>query len=77
MAEALACVPRHDLEVVVMAAELILTAGNTSAEHNKNVLSRMQEAMLPAVLETTLTLHEPPLADAGRYDCLHGEVDHA
>ena len=77
MAEVLACVPRHGLEAVVVAAELIVTAGNTSAEHIKNVLSRLQEATLPAVVETTLTVHEPPLADAGRYDRLHGEVDHA
>ena len=77
MAEVLACVPRHGLEAVVVAAELILAAGNTSAEHIKNVLSRLQEATLPAVVETALTVHEPPLADAGRYDRLHGEVDHA
>jgi hypothetical protein len=77
MADVLACVPRHGLEAVVVAVELILAAGNTSAEHIKNVLSRLQEATLPAAVETTLTVHEPPLADAGRYDRLHGEVDHA
>ena len=77
MADVLACVPRHGLEAVIVAVELILAAGNNSAEHIKNVLSRLQEATLPTGVETTLTLHEPPLADPGRYDRLHGEVDPA
>src|SRR5690606_10938722 len=41
VAEVLACVPRHGLEAVLVAAELILESGNTSAEHVKNVLSRL------------------------------------
>lgn len=77
MAEVLACVPKHGLELVLVAAELILDAGNTSAEHIKNVLSRLKEAPPPATVETTLTVEEAPLADAGRYDRLHVEVDHA
>lgn len=77
MADVLACVPQHGLEAVLVAVELILDSGNTSAEHIKNVLSRLQEAPLPAAVATALTVQEPPLADAGRYDRLHGEVDHA
>lgn len=70
-------VPRYGLEAVVVAAELIFAAGNTSAEHIKNVLSRLQEATVPVAVETALTVHEPPLFGAGRYDRLHGDVDHA
>ena len=77
MAEVLACVPHHGLEAVLVAAELILSAGNTRAEHIKNVLSRLEEGPLPAAVDTALNVLEPPLADAGRYDRLHGEVDHA
>lgn len=77
MADVLACVPRNGLEAVVVAAELIVTAGNTSAEHIKNVLSRLHEATLPAVVETALKVQDPPIADAGCYDRLRGEVHHA
>ena len=77
MAEVLACVPRHGLEPVLVAVELILESGNTSAEHVKNVLSRLNETPLPETVETTLTVEEPPIADAGRYDRLNVEVDHA
>ena len=77
MAEVLACVPKHGLELVLVAAELILEAGNTSTEHIKNVLSRLTEAPPPDNVETALTVEDPPLADAGRYDRLHVEVSHA
>jgi hypothetical protein len=77
MAEVLACVPKHGLEPVLVAVELILESGNTSAEHVKNVLSRLSEAPPPEIVETTLTVEEPPIADAGRYDRLNVEVDHA
>ena len=77
MAEVLACVPRHGLEAVLVAVELILESANTSPEHVKNVLSRLQEAAPPATLDTALMVHEPPRADAGRYDHLHTEVGHA
>jgi hypothetical protein len=77
MAEVLACVPRHGLESVVVAAELILESGNTSREHIQNILSRLHEPPPPQTLDTALTLEEAPLADAGRYDRLHGEVGHA
>lgn len=77
MAEVLACVPRHGLEAILVAVELILESANTSPEHVKNVLSRLQEDMPPATLDTELVVHEPPRADAGRYDHLHTEVDHA
>lgn len=77
MAEVLACVPRHGLEAVLVAVELILESANTSPEHIKNVLSRLQEAPPPATLDTALVVYEPPRADAGRYDHLHTEVDHA
>lgn len=78
MADVLACVPKHGLEPVLVAVELILESGNTSAEHVKNVLSRLAETPPPAPVDTPLTLDEPPIADAGRYDRLHREVaDHA
>ena len=77
MADILACIPKHCLESVLVAAELILESGNTSAEHIKNILSRLKEAPPPQTVETALTIEEAPLADAGRYDRLHVEVDHA
>ena len=77
MAEVLACVPKHGLEPVLVAVELILGSGNTSAEHVKNVLSRLHEMPPPETVETTLTVEDPPIADAGRYDRLHREVHHA
>jgi len=77
MAGVLACVPRHGLEAVLVAVELILESANTSPEHMQNVLSRLQEPIPPATLDTTLVLSEPPRADTGRYDHLHTGVDHA
>ena len=77
MADVLACVPRHGLESVLVAAELILESGNTSSEHIKNILSRLHAPARPEPLETALTLEEPPVADAGRYDRLNQEVRHA
>ena len=35
MADILACIPKHCLESVLVAAELILESGNTSAEHHQ------------------------------------------
>jgi transposase len=77
VAEVLACVPRHGLEAVLVAAELILESGNTSAEHVKNVLSRLKEPAAPKSVETALCVEEEPIADAGRYDRLRKETDHA
>jgi len=80
MAEVLACVPSHGLEAVLVAVELILESGNTSAEHIKNVLSRLREPPLPEKLDTALAITEEPLADATRYDRLHQlakEASHA
>jgi transposase len=77
LAEVLACVPRHGLEAVLVAAELILESGNTSAEHVKNVLSRLKEPGAPTMIQTALRVAEPPIADAGRYDRLRKEADHA
>jgi transposase len=78
MADVLAGVPKHGLEVVLVAAELILESGNASPEHIRNVLSRLNEAPpVPSTVETALRIAEEPVADAGRYDRLHAEVDHA
>jgi hypothetical protein len=77
MADVLACVPRHGLEAVLVAAELILESGNSSGEHIHNILSRLHAPTPPELVDTALTLQEPPVADAGRYDRLHGEVGHA
>jgi hypothetical protein len=73
MADVLACVPVHGLEAVLVACELILESGNTSAEHVKNVLSRLKPTLRPPTLETGLALNDPPIADAERYDRLHAE----
>jgi len=80
MAEVLACVPNHGLEALLVAAELILESGNTSAEHIKNVLSRLREPVPPEKLDTALAITEEPIADTTRYDRLHQvakEVSHA
>jgi len=77
VAEVLACVPRHGLEAVLVAAELIVESGNTSAEHVKNVISRLKEPDLPSTVQTALRVEEEPMADAGRYDRLRKETDHA
>ncbi len=80
MAEVLACVPNHGLEAVLVAAELILESGNTSAKHIKNVLSRLREPVPPEKLDTALAITEEPIADTTRYDRLHQvakEVSHA
>ena len=72
-----ACVPRHGLEAVLVAAELIVESGNTSAEHVKNVISRLKDPATPKTVETALQVEEEPIADAGRYDRLRKETDHA
>ena len=77
MADILAHVPRHGLENVLVAVERILESGTPSAEHVKNVLARLRQAPPPAPLDTALAVTEAPLADAGRYDRLHAENDHA
>ena len=77
MADILAHVPRHGLENVRVAVELILESGTPSAEHVKNVLARLRQAPPPAPLDTALAVTEPPIADTGRYDRLHAENDHA
>ena len=76
MADVLACVPRHGLEAVLVAVELMLEAGMPSAEHVANVLSRLGEADAPERLEIGLRLREEPKADAARYDRLNAEADH-
>lgn len=77
MAKVLAAVPRHGLESVLVAVELVLDSGNVSAEHVENVLNRLQSAPPPAPVETALTLAERPAADSRRYDRLREEVSHA
>lgn len=77
MAEILACIPKQGLEAVLVAVELILELGHPSAEHIKNVRSRLNEAPPPENVETTLTVEEVPIADASRYDQLRAEGDHA
>ncbi|MCA8917204.1 MAG: IS21 family transposase [Planctomycetes bacterium] len=76
LAGILACVPRHGLEAVLVAAELILESGSTSGEHIKNVLARLGEAQAPAPMSTALSLSEEPAADTARYDRLHAGVAH-
>jgi hypothetical protein len=77
MARVLAAVPKHGLEPVLVAVELVLDSGNASAEHIENVLHRLQSAPAPLPVETALTLSETPKADTQRYDRLRREVSHA
>jgi transposase len=73
MAKVLAAVPTHGLEAVLVAVELVLESGAPSAEHVLNVLARLNQQPLPAQVQTSLTLHEEPLADTARYDRLSGK----
>lgn len=77
MARVLAAVPRHGLEAVLVAVELVLESGNISPEHIENVLLRLKSPPPPARIDTDLVVSEPPVADPGRYDRLRGEVSHA
>ena len=77
MAKVLAAVPRHGLEAVLVAVELVLESGNLSVEHIENVLHRLKQAPPPQQVETALFVIEVPVADTGRYDSLRKEVGHA
>ena len=77
MAKVLAAVPKHGLESVLVAVELVLESGNPSVEHIENVLHRLKSTPPPAHVETHLTVSEAPVADTGRYDSLRTEVSHA
>ena len=77
MAKVLAAVPKHGLEGVLVAVELVLESGNPSAEHIENVLNRLQATPPPAQVESALTVSETPVADTHRYDRLREEVSHA
>jgi hypothetical protein len=77
MAKVLAAAPRHGLEAVLVAVELVLESGNPSPEHIENVLSRLKSPPPPPQVETGLVVSETPVADPGRYDRLRGEVHHA
>ena len=73
----MAVVPKHGLEAVLVAVELVLESGNPSAEHIENVLNRLRAAPPTPSLETALALRETPVADPHRYDRLRREVSHA
>jgi len=77
MAKVLAAVPRHGLEAVLVAVDLVLESGNPSPEHIENVLSRLKAPSLPPQVETSLAAREAPVADTCRYDRLRQEVSHA
>ena len=77
MAKVLAAVPRHGLEPVLVAVELVLESGNPSPEHIENVLSRLKSPPPPPEVDTALAVSETPLADPHRYDRLRTEVSHA
>jgi hypothetical protein len=77
MAKVLAAAPKHGLESVLVAVELVLESGNPSVEHIENVLHRLRSTPPPASVETHLTVSEAPVADTGRYDSLRTEVSHA
>jgi hypothetical protein len=76
MAKVLAAVPKHGLEAVLVAVELVLESGNPSAEHIENVLHRLKSPPLPPPVEVEPTLSEEPVADTGAMTaCV--EVSHA
>ena len=77
MAKVLAAVPRHGLEAVLVAVDLVLESGNPSPEHVENVLSRLKSPPPPPQVETSLVVRETPVADPCRYDRLRPEVSHA
>ena len=70
MAKVLGCIPDHGLEAVQTAVELVLESGGANAEHVLNVLARLQAPPAPGIIDTPLTVAEPPLADSCRYDQL-------
>ena len=77
MARVLAAVPKHGLEPVLVAVELVLESGNASLEHIENILHRLKPVPVPPTIETTLEVAEAPISDTGRYDSLLSEVSHA
>jgi len=79
MAKVLAVVPKHGLEAVLVAVELVLESGNFSIEHIENVLNRLKSTPPPVQVETHLEVSEVPIADTLRYDGLRQgvEVHHA
>lgn len=79
MAKVLAVVPKHGLEAVLVAVEVVLESGNLSVEHIENVLNRLKPSPPPAQVETHLAVNEAPIADPVRYDSLRlgKEVHHA
>lgn len=76
MAQVLTAVPEAGLEAVLVAVDLVLDSGRPSAEHVLNVLARLREGPPPRNVETRLSIKDPPLADAQRYDRLRGETRH-
>ena len=78
MAEVLALVLHHDEQAVLCAVELALDADGVSKQHVLNVLARLLEPTLPALVDTPehLQLDAEPVANVSRYDGLR-EVDHA
>lgn len=77
MAKVLAAVPKHGLEAVLVAVELVLESGHPSAEHVENVINRLKPVPVQERVETELDVAEAPLADTGRYDRLRLEASHA
>ena len=73
MAKVLSLVPTHGLDAVLVAVELVLESGVTSAEHVSNILARLKNTDLPAQVKTTLKLNEEPKADTARYDRLNAK----
>ena len=77
MAKVLAAVPQYGLEALLVAVELVLESGHPSVEHIENVLNRLKSVPPPERVETHLTVSEPPIANADRYDSLREEVSDA
>jgi hypothetical protein len=76
MAQVLTAVPRHGLDAVLVAVDLVLESGLPSAAHVLNVLARLADGPVPPSVETGLTVTTAPVAAPDRYDALHAEVAH-
>lgn len=70
MAQVLSAIAASGLEAVLVAVELALESGVTSAEHILNVIARLRADPRPPCVETSLQLKEAPQANTDRYDSL-------
>ena len=73
MARVLMAVPRHGVDAVLVAVELVLETGRPSADHVLNVIARLTDGPPAPSVATALTVTAAPVADPHRYDTLREE----